>query len=231
MKIKSLTGLLVAGIIVNASSAWAIQANFTATASSQQAGFEASKLATGGTWKSGTSNLTETLTIRLSNAAVMPLFQFKLKQIFASYRFVGTMQSQGGVFETMRGSGNSTYNNNNLFTVTLSRAQSGQNFDPTVKDIAITITKQRASDAVELSGLILDILQNPWQNPVIRTDTNGDGAVGPIDALVVINYLNRIGSGTLPVTKPIGTAFVDVNGDGMVSPIDVLQVINHLNSR
>ncbi len=60
-------------------------------------------------------------------------------------------------------------------------------------------------------------------------DVNDDGHVAPVDALIIINYLNFHGSGRL-----LGAAsyppYLDVNMDGMVAPIDSLLVINFLNT-
>jgi hypothetical protein len=71
----------------------------------------------------------------------------------------------------------------------------------------------------------------PWQNGTLPTDVNGDGVVSPIDALLVINYLNRDGSGPVPeITGDQGPPpYLDVNGDGFITPIDALLVINLLN--
>ncbi|MDZ4850413.1 MAG: tandem-95 repeat protein [Pirellulaceae bacterium] len=70
------------------------------------------------------------------------------------------------------------------------------------------------------------------QNPTLRFDVNADGFVSPIDALIVINYLNRNGSGIPVSTLNYSPApYRDVNGDFFLSPIDVLQIINELNRR
>jgi hypothetical protein len=68
-----------------------------------------------------------------------------------------------------------------------------------------------------------------WQNPVNRYDVNNDGAVSPIDVLLVINYINSTSDPVLPDVRPIGAPFLDVNGDGNATPEDVLLVINRLN--
>ncbi|MDZ4849691.1 MAG: phosphatase PAP2 family protein [Pirellulaceae bacterium] len=58
----------------------------------------------------------------------------------------------------------------------------------------------------------------------------GDNEISTLDALVVINDLQRSGSrSVLGVLRKPGDPFCDVNGDGFVSPIDVLVVINTLN--
>ena len=53
-------------------------------------------------------------------------------------------------------------------------------------------------------------------------DVNYDGYISPIDALLVINHLNRGGT---PGSR------LDVNHDKYVSPIDALLVVNYLNRR
>ncbi len=73
---------------------------------------------------------------------------------------------------------------------------------------------------------------SPHQNPTNRFDVNADGFVSPIDALIIINTLNRVGS-NVPISSLTYTPapYCDVNGDRFLSPIDVLQVINQLNRR
>ncbi len=74
-----------------------------------------------------------------------------------------------------------------------------------------------------------------YQNVTNKFDVNNDGAVSPVDALLIINALNQLGSGDLATMLPAAseytppTAFLDVNGDGFVAPGDVLIVINFLN--
>jgi hypothetical protein len=66
-------------------------------------------------------------------------------------------------------------------------------------------------------------------NPASPLDVNGDGAVTPLDALLLINDLNNNGSPILAwLASP--APYLDVNGDGSVTPIDVLVVVNHLNA-
>ncbi|MHB0960422.1 MAG: putative Ig domain-containing protein [Pirellulaceae bacterium] len=76
-----------------------------------------------------------------------------------------------------------------------------------------------------------------FHNPANRLDVNADGRVSPLDALCVINELNRVTTvnvlteaGTsAPDGKSVSAAFLDVNDDGHTSPIDALFVINYLN--
>jgi RHS repeat-associated protein len=76
------------------------------------------------------------------------------------------------------------------------------------------------------------LLTSAWQNPFQPVDVNDDGAVTPLDALLVINHLQ-----TQIFQKFTGTPetletprYLDVNGDGVSSPIDALMVVHHLNS-
>ena len=71
-----------------------------------------------------------------------------------------------------------------------------------------------------------------WTNEDEPVDVNGDGHKSPIDALMVINYLNGDGGGDVLAPRIIqgDDAFYDVNGDHYVSPLDALLVIEDLNS-
>jgi hypothetical protein len=77
-----------------------------------------------------------------------------------------------------------------------------------------------------------------WTNPVNPLDTNGSGDISPLDALVVINELNRkrfvVGNSSIlvdPASIPteFPGIFYDVSHDGSVTPLDALRVINQLN--
>jgi uncharacterized secreted protein with C-terminal beta-propeller domain len=81
-----------------------------------------------------------------------------------------------------------------------------------------------------------------WHNSAQPLDTNGDGIVAPIDALLIINQLNLYGSRPLlnsPVraialqtidSAGLWSFQVDTNGDGQLAPLDALLVINYLNA-
>ncbi|MCP4892132.1 MAG: hypothetical protein GY904_36780, partial [Planctomycetaceae bacterium] len=73
------------------------------------------------------------------------------------------------------------------------------------------------------------VVSNPWHNIALPHDSNDDGSVTALDALVIINFLSRSGVGPLP--SPNGTMpppYVDVNVDGAATAIDALLVINQL---
>lgn len=70
-----------------------------------------------------------------------------------------------------------------------------------------------------------------FQNAINRLDVNGDGSVSPIDALRIINFINRFGSQPLPNPNALTAPdYLDTNGDGFVSPADSLAVVVFLNS-
>lgn len=72
-----------------------------------------------------------------------------------------------------------------------------------------------------------------FHNPLLSTDINRDSTVSPIDALIIINYLNAHLSGVLQPPTPDSDfsrfAYIDTNADGAVAPLDALIVINRLN--
>ncbi len=54
------------------------------------------------------------------------------------------------------------------------------------------------------AGMETARLQNgrPWQNPLLSYDVDRSGSVEPVDALIVINSLNRYGTGGIATTIP-----------------------------
>jgi hypothetical protein len=70
-----------------------------------------------------------------------------------------------------------------------------------------------------------------WHNSALPVDVRNDGAISPLDALVVINFLNMYGSHALDdeVDGDRSQFSLDVNNDGSVTPLDALLVINWLN--
>ncbi|MEX1026939.1 MAG: Ig-like domain-containing protein [Candidatus Paceibacterota bacterium] len=86
--------------------------------------------------------------------------------------------------------------------------------------------------------LVVEAASAAWQNRISPEDVNGDGAITPLDALIIINEMNRRKSlnATLPDPTPENQIerrqrMVDVNGDGSISASDALPVINALNRR
>jgi hypothetical protein len=58
------------------------------------------------------------------------------------------------------------------------------------------------------------------------SDVNMDGTASPIDALMIIDELNRSNKSIDPTSRMMA----DTNNDGFVSPVDVLVVIDTLNA-
>lgn len=82
---------------------------------------------------------------------------------------------------------------------------------------------------------------NPWHNSSEPLNTNldqdnqGNSIINAMDALVVINFINRNGVGMLPSTRnaaPIRTELLyDVDNNGFLNATDALIVINFLRRR
>lgn len=81
-----------------------------------------------------------------------------------------------------------------------------------------------------LTSVNVNVLDRSFQNPQRRFDVNGDFYVTAIDALIIINELNRRGPRPLNVLTDFAPPYIDVNGDFSINAIDALSVINYLNS-
>ena len=70
-----------------------------------------------------------------------------------------------------------------------------------------------------------------WQNPQLVLDVDSSGFVSALDALHVVNDINRDGVRELPAVKPAGYSGVlcDTSGDGIISALDVLRIVNAIN--
>jgi dockerin type I repeat protein len=75
---------------------------------------------------------------------------------------------------------------------------------------------------------VLNKADAPWQNQVNRFDVDRSGTVTPLDALRLINELQKSGSHTLTGAPTASDLFLDVNGDGGVGTLDLVQLINAL---
>jgi VCBS repeat-containing protein len=79
----------------------------------------------------------------------------------------------------------------------------------------------------------VNVLSSAWQNPSNRFDVNADTFISAIDALIVINAINRNG-GSFPLIPGVSAPpppFMDVDGNNVVNSQDALNVINALNQR
>ncbi|TWU51081.1 Cadherin domain protein [Rubripirellula tenax] len=61
-----------------------------------------------------------------------------------------------------------------------------------------------------------------------RLDVDANDAVSPIDALRIINFIRRNGSGVSVNVPRLFSGFVDTSGDGFVTALDALLVVNGL---
>ncbi len=73
--------------------------------------------------------------------------------------------------------------------------------------------------------LLADQRIDPW-NP---NDVNRDGAVNPIDALMIIDWLNRTAIKSSGDVDDPASLSLDTNFDSFISPLDALEVIHQLN--
>lgn len=85
------------------------------------------------------------------------------------------------------------------------------------------------SNAVTVTVVVQTLY--PWHNCLKREDVNNDNVISRLDALLIINELNSVGSHSLPANRPrpLTPPYLDVTRDGRVTPFDALLVINYLN--
>jgi hypothetical protein len=107
-------------------------------------------------------------------------------------------------------------------------------FSPTTGFRGITSFTYKSRDAegnysfpakVEVSVRASDHC-NPWR----PLDADKNININSIDALVIINDLNRNGARSLK-DEPVGAFYIDTDDNSFANAIDVLVVINYLNSR
>lgn len=77
--------------------------------------------------------------------------------------------------------------------------------------------------------LVLDDDPARWTNPTLAYDVDNSGSLNPLDALVLIDEINRRGSRILDPVLDSGLPLVDPNRDGALDPLDVLFVIDQIN--
>ncbi len=83
----------------------------------------------------------------------------------------------------------------------------------------------------EVEDYAVTLVGNTWHNSALPEDVNGDHSVTPIDALLIINDLNRNGSRWLGgTTRPATSPYLDVDNNTYVTALDALIVINYLNA-
>src|SRR5262249_49592205 len=73
---------------------------------------------------------------------------------------------------------------------------------------------------------------HPWFNAAKALDVDNSGHVAPLDALLIINYLNAGFAATISPGAGIGggPGYLDTTDNNEVAPLDALLVINALNA-
>lgn len=107
---------------------------------------------------------------------------------------------------------------------------------PTANDggtvgVKFTAIDQGGASAVASLSVVVDANLLPWHNATKPLDVTGDGSVTARDALIIINYLNTTGPGSVPAGTQPTEGWLDTSGDNSVSARDVLLVINDLNQQ
>ncbi len=85
-----------------------------------------------------------------------------------------------------------------------------------------------------VGNVALTFVDYPWNNPVDTLDVDNNGLVAPLDAIQLINHLNKFGSHDLPKTlvgNEVISVYLDTHRDNILAPLDAIQVINYLNHR
>ncbi|TWU66701.1 tandem-95 repeat protein [Crateriforma conspicua] len=76
----------------------------------------------------------------------------------------------------------------------------------------------------------VQVIASRLQNQTEFNDVNDDGFITAIDALLIINELERAGGGPIAVEPDdVPPPYYDVSGDRFITAFDSLLVINHLN--
>jgi len=101
--------------------------------------------------------------------------------------------------------------------------------------LVMSSTVNGPTDFAGLGATIIDgsiALSLDWRNPVNPYDVDDNGHVSPLDALIVICYLNSLSGGSeLPAMQESPPRYYDVNGDGGCTAADVLLLVNFINAQ
>jgi len=121
-------------------------------------------------------------------------------------------------------------------SVVIPANQASVSFTITAVDDQVVDGTQTVLITAEASGFVdgaqsLQVTDSDgvWHNRVWPVDVDNDNFLAPIDALLIINFMNTFGSGPVPSGSP--PPFFDVNSDDFISPVDALLVINALNAQ
>jgi hypothetical protein len=90
---------------------------------------------------------------------------------------------------------------------------------------------KRMHQLANASALLNLLNDSTWHNPLDPFDVNRDGRLAPLDALLVINWLNQTGGGLLDEGNDalLSAEYIDVNADNWLTPLDALLLVNQLN--
>jgi hypothetical protein len=119
------------------------------------------------------------------------------------------------------------------FAVRLATANQGtddatdSDFDPATNQATVTLVGPNDDPTIDAG------LWRTWQNPRKPLDVDDDGAVIPLDVLLLVNDINARQARVLPIPPlpPLQPPpYLDVSGNGEITPQDVLIVVNYLNS-
>ena len=103
--------------------------------------------------------------------------------------------------------------------------------EPGYVDVVLSATSSLTGAQISKGvRVVIDRDQTPYHNDSNPGDVDGDGSVSPLDPLIIVNYINSHGPGTIRPEGEGPTPHMDVDGDGVVSPLDILVLINMINS-
>jgi hypothetical protein len=99
---------------------------------------------------------------------------------------------------------------------------------------SVAMDNARNREVAPINADLIVRIVSPGHNVELNEDVNDDGNVTALDALLVINFINRNQqTSTLLSISVTGFSFdgnwVDVSGDGLITALDALRVINYLN--
>ncbi len=96
---------------------------------------------------------------------------------------------------------------------------------------ALSVTDANGLDLTGTLAVPAPPAPTPWHNSSNPLDVIGTGgAIVPLDALILIDFLSTQGSGTLPSAQPVGSYDLDVLGNNSVIPQDALKIIDYLST-
>ncbi len=99
------------------------------------------------------------------------------------------------------------------------------NTDQAILDLVNSHKYLEELDALGEGLFTVQVDIKPRRNSILL-DVDGNGLITPLDALLIVNHLNRL---ELSAADLRSDTLLDVTGDQLVTPLDALQVINFLN--